>query len=86
MIDAMTRTQIQLPEPLYRRLKEVAILNDWSLAEVIRRAAELYVQRFPSREATAGWVFPTIDVGGDFLVDPADVQAETDAIVLRNSR
>ncbi len=82
----MTRTQIQLPDPLYRRLKDVAKSNDWSLAEVIRRAAELYVQRFPASETTtAGWVFPTVDMGGEFLTDPAGRSAEVEAILLRNS-
>ena len=71
MIFVVTRTQIQLPDPLYRRLKEVAASNDWSLAEVIRRAAELYVGRFPSYPREEGWDFPVVDVGGDFLVDPA---------------
>jgi len=86
MILAMTRTQIQLPDPLYRRLKEVASANDWSLAEVIRRAAELYVQRFPSSEANSSWVFPIVDAGGEFLMDPADSRAEAEAIVLRYSK
>lgn len=79
----MTRTQIQLPDPLYRRLKEVASSNDWSLAEVIRRAAELYVKRFPSPKSQAGWQFPTIDAGGDFLTDPASIRAEAEAIVTK---
>lgn len=81
----MTRTQIQLPDPLYRRAKRVAEMNDWSLAEVLRRATELYVERFPDDEGDrAAWTFPTIDAGGDFLVDPADVRAEADAIVSRS--
>ena len=80
----MTRTQVQLPDPLYRRAKRVAEMNDWSLAEVLRRATELYVERFPDdREDGASWSFPTIEAGGDFLVDPADVRAEADAIVSR---
>lgn len=79
----MTRTQIQLPDPLYRRLKEVAAHNDWSLAEVIRRAAELYVERFPKHPVKSDWVFPTVDVGGDFLMDPAQVNSEADTIVSR---
>ena len=36
----MIRTQIQLPEPLYREVKRVALEQDWSIAEVIRRGAE----------------------------------------------
>lgn len=79
----MTRTQIQLPDPLYKRLKEVAALNDWSMAEVIRRAAELYVARFPTTLPRAEWVFPTVDVGGEFLKDPASVRPEADAMISR---
>ena len=86
MIVTMTRTQIQLPDPLYRRLKEVAASNDWSLAEVIRRAAELYVERFPVCPRQAGWTFPTVDMGGNFLADPAEVRAEADALVDRNRK
>ena len=84
MIYTMTRTQIQFPEPLYRRLKEVAEMNDWSMSDVVRRASEIYVQRFPEgRDSAEDWTFPTLDVGGDFLTDPADTHAEADAIALR---
>lgn len=76
----MTRTQIQFPDPLYRRLKQVAEMNDWPLAEVVRRATELYVQRFPEEGACEGdWSYPVLDMGGDFLVDPADVTPEAES-------
>ncbi len=79
----MTRTQIQFPEPLYRRLKGIAKQQDWSLSEVMRKAAEHYVARFPEEpKPKAEWRFPTID-GGDFRVDPAKLHAEADAIVER---
>lgn len=80
----MKRTQIQFPDPLYRRLKEIAASNDWALAEVVRRAVELYVERFPTRESKRSWVFPTLDQGGDYLIDPAEVRAESDAIAQRS--
>jgi len=81
----MTRTQIQFPEPLYRRLKEIAEANDWSLADVVRRASENYVRRFPETpKRDDAWTFPTIDGGGDFLIDPAEVGAEADAILERS--
>lgn len=81
----MRRTQIQFPDPLYQRIKEVASQNDWSLAEVVRRAAELYVDRFPRGDVSSkDWEFPVVDVGGDFLVDPASLSAEADAIVERS--
>lgn len=81
----MTRTQIQFPDPLYRRLKEIAERNDWSLAEVIRRASELYVSRFPEEiEERDDWSFPVIGMGGDFLTDPAGVRLEVEAIEERS--
>lgn len=81
----MTRTQIQFPDPLYRRVKQVAEMNDWPLAEVVRRATELYVDRFPDGERVGrAWAFPLIDAGGDFLIDPADTGAEADVIASRS--
>ena len=79
----MTRTQIQFPDPLYQRLREVAEMNDWPLAEVVRRATELYLERFPEKEeALADWRFPTVKMGGDFLIDPSTTTMEA-AIVER---
>lgn len=84
MIAIMIRTQVQFPDPLYRRLKEIAEQQDWSLSEVMRKAAEHFVERFPTPTATREeWQFPTLDCGGDFLVDPAHVCSEADAIVHR---
>jgi hypothetical protein len=81
----MIRTQIQFPGPLYRRIKQVAESNDWPLAEVVRRATELYVGRFAERQsADSEWSFPTLDISDNFLRDPADVQVEHDAINLRS--
>ena len=77
----MKRTQIQFPDPLYFRVKEVARQNDWALADVVRRAVELYVERFPAAKSTEKtWRFPTLDAGGDFLVDPKEVRPEFEAI------
>lgn len=82
----MTRTQIQFPEPLYRRLKEVAEQQDWSLSEVMRKAAEHFVIRFPENpKPKNAWHFPTLDCGGDFLIDPAGIHAEADAIFERSA-
>jgi hypothetical protein len=83
----MTRTQIQFPDPLYRRLKGIAEQHDWSLAEVMRKAAEHFVSRFPEEiETGAAWEFPTLDCGGDFLTDPADSRPEADAIHERSAQ
>ena len=78
----MRRTQIQFPYPLYQRLKTIAEQQDGSLAEVVRKAAEHFVSRFPEPEKARGaWQFPTLDCGGDFLTDPATLRPEADAIV-----
>jgi len=82
----MTRTQIQFPEPLYERLKEIAERQDWSLSEVVRKAAEHFVTRFPEEpQPKSAWRFPTLDCGGDFLTDPANIRSEVDAILERSA-
>ncbi|MEI6178454.1 MAG: hypothetical protein WCS43_16300 [Verrucomicrobiota bacterium] len=73
----MTRTQIRFPDPLYQRLKTIADEQAWSLAEVMRKAAEHLVSRFPEQSTPgAAWKFPTFDCGGDFLTDPATLHHE----------
>lgn len=81
----MTRTQIQFPDPLYRRLKAIADEQDWSLAEVMRKAAEHFVNRFPTHTETGtAWEFPTLECGGEFIQDPADLHPEAEAISQRS--
>ena len=80
----MTRTQIQLPGPLYQRLKVIAEQQDCSLSAVIRKAAEHFVTRFPEDpKPMAVWRFPTLDCGGDFLGHPANECPEADAVFHR---
>lgn len=43
----MIRTQIQLPTELYHDLKRVAKAKEWSLAETLRRGAELLLRTYP---------------------------------------
>lgn len=40
----MTKTQIQVPEELYREIKSFAQAREWSLAETFRRGAELLLE------------------------------------------
>jgi hypothetical protein len=56
----MIRTQIQLPDPLYREIKRIAQQQDWSIAEVIRRGAESVVRHYPPEKHTQadGFHFP----------------------------
>ena len=81
----MKRTQIQLPDPLYQRLKAIAEQKDWSLSEVMCKAAEHFITRFPEvPKPKAVWRFPTLDCGGDFLTDPANLRPEADTILQRS--
>jgi len=61
----MTRTQIQLPDPLYRRAKAFAADRELSLAEITRRGLELFLDRYaePPSPATP-WRLPLVDGGG----------------------
>ena len=55
----MTKTQIQLPDPLYKEIKRVSREQDWSLAEVLRRGAEYVVRCYPRRETDRDvWELP----------------------------
>jgi len=57
----MTKTQIQMPEELFRELRAFAKEREWSLAETFRRGAELLLQVYPEHPAgsPAEWVPPT---------------------------
>jgi hypothetical protein len=50
----MIRTQIQLPDPLYREVQRIAREQDWSIAEVMRRGAEAVARAYPP-EKTKNW-------------------------------
>lgn len=69
----MTKTQVQLPDDMYRAAKLLAERMEWSLAEVIRRALEDLFARFPE-QTTKGeaWELPAASpLGGDsFFADP----------------
>ena len=79
----MLRTQIQLPEPLLRQLKRIAEQRDWSVAELVRRGMEVYVQTCPEPVAKTGWKMPVLRGSGGHLVDPASVKAEADVMATR---
>lgn len=82
----MTRTQIQLPEPLFQRLKLIAVARDWSVAELIRRGMEVYVQTCPELSPQAKqWTMPVLRRSGGHLVNPATLSVEAEAIAYRNT-
>jgi len=69
----MVRTQIQLPDALYREVKRIAAEREMSLAELVRRGLELLLTRFPSvPPAATPWELPEPrPLGGDaFFANP----------------
>ena len=54
----MIRTQIQLPEPLYREVQRVAREQEWSIAEVLRRGAETVTRVYPAASRKISWRLP----------------------------
>lgn len=75
----MTKTQVQLPDELYRRAKRFGADKEMSLAEMTRRGLELLLDRYPSQEKKEShdWKPPTFKSG--LKVDPLklrDILAE----------
>ena len=57
----MTKTQIQVPEELYREIKSFAKAREWSLAETFRRGAELLLEVYdckPLPTTNTPWLPP----------------------------
>lgn len=55
----MTKTQIQLPEELYSRVKEFAREREWSLAETFRRGVEELLRHYPDKPMPSSeWQLP----------------------------
>jgi hypothetical protein len=65
----MMRTQIQLPDRLYERLKARAVAEETSLAEIMRKAGEYYLVVHPESAAEITlWRLPAAQDLGAFLV------------------
>lgn len=61
----MQKTQIQLPDELYLRVKAFAAQRQWSIAETFRRAVEQLFERYPATVSTPGtWHPPRIRGAG----------------------
>jgi hypothetical protein len=56
----MIKTQIQLPDELYKTAKAIAAQREWSLAEVIRRGIEHMAIAYPLSEGGANWALPVL--------------------------
>jgi hypothetical protein len=69
----MIRTQVQLPDELYREAKRVAQEHDMTLAEVVRRGLEHMVRIYPRRNTASNtWHPPTPHRLGPFRVSEDD--------------
>jgi Ribbon-helix-helix protein, copG family len=77
----MTRTQIQLPDALYREVKRIAAEREMSLAELVRRALETLLCHFPAHpEPRATWELPKPrPLGGDTFFENPDWRYEINA-------
>lgn len=62
----MTKTQIQVPEDLFRDIKSFAKAREWSLAETFRRGAELLLEVYAAEPlpSEAPWTPPVSENRG----------------------
>ncbi len=69
----MVRTQIQLPDNLYREIQRIAKMQEWSIAEVIRRGAETVIRTYPPVKGnpSSPWSFPPPIQSKLLISDPA---------------
>lgn len=82
----MIRTQIQLPDRLHRRLKQIARNRESSLAELIRLGMENFADTCVDEPGVEkGWQLPVLRPSGGYRKDPSEVRAEADAIEDRAS-
>lgn len=71
----MIKTQVQIPDALFRRAKRVAAEKEWSFAEIVRRGLEQMVLRHPAGGPGAGpaWRLPdpvNLGLKADPFADP----------------
>jgi hypothetical protein len=72
----MIRTQIQLPEVLYKEIQRVARSQEWSITEVIRRGAESVVRAYPpiKSDSATSWKLPPPIPSRMLVHDPAELR------------
>lgn len=68
----MIRTQIQLPDELYREAKRIAAEQEISLAEVLRRGLEHMRRVYPPRPNDQPWQPPAPASLGEFKAQQQD--------------
>ena len=63
----MIKTQIQVPDELYKKAKEIAKAKEWSLAEVFRRGLEYMASTHAVNHTVNSvdvWTLPVIEGRG----------------------
>lgn len=81
----MIKTQVQLPDELYRTAKAIAEQREWSFAEVVRRGLEHMAMAYPLTVRTTAWELPKLKEAqfrADF--DNLDLKALAEQDELRN--
>lgn len=76
----MIKTQVQIPDELYRKAKAVAEAREWSLAEVFRRGLEYMTSVSQVDEVEHSWelpVLPAARFSNEF--DEIDLKSLTDS-------
>lgn len=70
----MVKTQIQVPEELFRDVKSFAKAREWSLAETFRRGAELLLEVYDGSPQDSPWVPPVSTNVGWKGLSPAQLK------------
>ena len=78
----MIKTQVQLPEALYKEAKRVAREREISLAEVMRRGLEYITRRYPPLKSSEEWTPPAPQHLGSFQAPVEDWREEANAPTL----
>jgi len=71
----MIKTQVQIPDHLYREAKRVAADYEMSFAEVVRRGLERITAEFPRRARPGTWAPPTPEALGCHPLSAAELKA-----------
>ena len=69
----MKRTQIQLPDRLYNRLKRFSEIEETTLTDIIRKASEYFLSLYPNKEKLDSiWEIPQPRELGAFMSDDSE--------------
>lgn len=72
----MIRTQIQIPDDVYRRAKQVAEAREISLAELLRRGLDYMLSVYASSDTPESWQPPSPRRLGWMGLSPEELKYE----------